>query len=135
MAQVQRVKYLKTNLKDQPGTLLAMMQDLRSKKISLKSLWGFSKQGGESEVVVIGKDIDKIKTLWTSSGMPVEEGTVFFWKGTDKAGALLQQLQALADAQVNMKALHAIAVSGKFGSLLWVDPADVEKASIALGAK
>jgi prephenate dehydratase len=111
------------------------MQDLKSKKISLKCLWGFSKQGGESELVVIAKDTDKIKSAWTSSGMSAEEGTAFFFKGTDKAGALLEQLQKLADAQVNMKALHAIAVSGKFGSLVWVDPADVEKASQALGAK
>jgi len=135
MAQAQRVKFLKTNLKDQPGVLFRVMEDLKSKKITLKSLWGFSKQGGDAELVVIAKDTDKIKSAWTSSGMSVEEGTAFFCKGTDKAGALLKHLQALADAQINVKALNAIAVSGNYGSLVWVDSADVEKASQALGAK
>jgi hypothetical protein len=135
MSQVQRVKFLKTNLKDQPGMLLGIMQDLKSKKITLKSLWGFSKQGGDAELVVIAKDIDKIKGTWTSSGMAIEEGTAFFFKGSDKAGALINQLQVLADAQVNIKAINAIAVSGKFGSLVWVDSADVDKVSQALGAK
>jgi hypothetical protein len=135
MAQVQRVQYLKTKLKDQPGVLFGIMQDLKSKKITLKSLWGFSKQGGEAELVVIAKDIDKIKGGWTSSGMTVEEGTAFFCKGADKAGALLNHLQVLANAQVNIKTITAIAVSGKYGSLVWVDAADVEKASQALSAK
>jgi hypothetical protein len=135
MAQVQRVKYLKTNLKDQSGVLLGIMEDLKSKKLTLKSMWGFSKQGGEAELVVIAKDTEKIKSVWTSSGMSVEEGTVFFCKGIDKAGALLNSLRSLTDAQVNIKALHAIALSGKFGSLVWVDPVDVEKAAQALSAK
>jgi hypothetical protein len=135
MAQVQRVKFLKTNVKNQPGELLAIMRNLMSKKISLKSIWGFSKQGGESELVVIAKDIEKIKSDWTSSGMAVEEGTTFFIKGTDKAGALIKHLQVLADVQINLKAINAIAVSGKYGTLVWVDPADVEKASQVLGAK
>ena len=135
MAQAQRVKFLKTGLKDQPGALLKVLQELHSKKITLKSLWGFSKSGGESEIFVIAKDTDKIKALWSASGMSVVEGTAFFFKGTDKAGALLKSLQVLADAQVNMKDIIAIAVSGKYGSQVWVDPADVEKAAQALDGK
>jgi hypothetical protein len=135
MPHAQRVKFIKTTLKDEPGALLGIMEEFQSKKISLKSLWGFSKQGGDAELVVIGKDAEKIRTLWTSSGRSAEEGDVFFFKGTDKAGALIKSLQALADAHINIKALHAIAVSGRYGSLVWVEPADVENASRALGAK
>jgi len=135
MAKAQRVKFLKTNLSDQPGVLLKVMQELKDKKVSLKSLWGFSKQGADAELYVIAKDTDKIKNLWTTAGKTVEEGTTFFSKGTDKTGALLKDLQALADANVNIHGIHAIAVGGKYGSLLRIGAADVEKAAQALGAK
>ena len=135
MAQVHRVTFLKTNLTDQPGAFLAIMEELKAKKISLKSLWGFNKQGGDAELFVIAKDTDKIKSLWTASGKTVEEGIAFFSKGSDKAGALLKDLQALAGANISIQGTHAIAVSGKYGSLLRVSAADVEKAAQALGVK
>ena len=108
MAQVQRVKFLKTNLKDQPGELFRIMQDLKSNNITLKSLWGFSKQGGDAELCIVAKDTEKIKSAWSNSGMSLEEGTAFFLKGTDKAGALLKNLQSLADAKINIKAIRAL---------------------------
>jgi hypothetical protein len=135
MAQVQRVKFLKTNLKDQPGELFRIMEELKSKNITLKSLWGFSKQSGDAELCIVTKDTEKIKSAWSTSGKSLEEGTAFLLKGTDKAGALLKNLQSLADANINIKAINGIAVSGKYGSLVWVDSADVEKAAQVLGAK
>jgi hypothetical protein len=53
----------------------------------------------------------------------------------DKTGVLLKSLEALAQANVNIKTTIAIAVSGKFGSIIWVDAMDVEKAAQVLGAK
>ncbi len=135
MVAIQCVKFLKIGIKDQPGALLSAMQDLKTKSISLKGLWGFSKQGGEADLFVIAKDTDKVKNIWTTSGMAIEEGTAFFLKGTDKAGALLKSLEALANAGVNIIAIMGVAVSGKYGSMLWVDNADIEKATKALGAK
>ena len=135
MAKPQRITFLKVNLKDQPGSLLAVLKDLKAKNIGLKSLWGFGKNDGSSDVYAIPKDVEKLKTVWKASGMQVGEGTGFFFKGTDTTGVLLKDLEALAQANVNMTAILAIAVSGKFGSLIWVNEADVEKAAQALGAK
>jgi len=135
MAKVQRVKFLKVNLQDQPGALLGLLQNLKSKNISLKALWGYGKQGAGADLFVIAKETDKIKNAWTGSGMGVEEGTAFFLKGTDTAGALVKSLQALANAKINIKAIHAVAVSGKYRSLVRVDTADEDKAAQALGAK
>ena len=135
MAKAQRVKFMKISLKDQPGTLLGLLQNLKSKNISLKALWGYGKQGADADLFVIAKETDKIKSAWIGSRMSVEEGTAFFFKGTDTAGALVKSLQALANANINIKAIHAVAVSGKYGSLMRVDAADVEKAAQALGAK
>ena len=135
MAKPQRVTFLKANLKDQPGSVLGIMKDLKSKNIALKSLWGYGKSEGAADLYAIAKDPDKLRDAWKASGVFAEEGTGFFIKGVDKTGVLLKSLEALAQANVNMKALIAIAVSGKYGSIIWVDAMDVEKAAQVLGAK
>jgi len=135
MAKPQRVTILKANIKDQPGTVLGIMKDLKSKNIALKSLWGYGKSEGAADLYAIAKDPDKLRDAWKASGVFAEEGTGFFIKGVDKTGVLLKSLEALAQANVSMKALIAIAVSGKYGSIIWVDAMDVEKAAQVLGAK
>lgn len=133
MALAQRVTFLKANLRDQAGVLFGVMQDLKSRNIALKGLWGFGKRDGDAELYAIPKDPDKLRSAWQSSGLLAEEGTGFFLKGADKTGVLLKSLEALAN--INIKAITAAAVSGKYGAFIWVDSADVEKAAQALGAK
>jgi hypothetical protein len=111
------------------------MKDLKSKNIALKSLWGYGKSEGAADLYAIAKDPDKLRDAWKASGVFAEEGTGFFIKGVDKTGVLLKSLEALAQANVSMKALIAIAVSGKYGSIICVDAMDVEKAAQVLGAK
>jgi hypothetical protein len=135
MAKAQRVIFMKVNLRDQPGVLLGVMQDLKSKKIALKSLWGFGKQDGGAELYAIAKDPEKLRNAWKSPDLPAEEGTGFFLKGTDTTGVLVKSLEALSHVNVNIRAINAIALSGKYGTIIWVDPADVEKTAQALGAK
>lgn len=135
MAKVQRVTFFKANLRNQPGVLLGLMQDLKSRNVALKSLWGFGKSEGDAELYAIAKDPDKLRNAWKATGLLAEEGTGFFLKGVDKTGVLLKSLEALTHASINVRAIIAIAVSGNFGSLIWIDSADVEKAAQALGAK
>ncbi|MCX7984992.1 MAG: hypothetical protein N3A63_08850 [Bacteroidetes bacterium] len=135
MAKPQRLTYLKLQISDYPGALLEVMKALKEKNISLKSLWGYSKENGVADVFIVGKDEGKVQRALPSSITVLEKSTVFFLQGTDKAGALLKMLQILADARINIRALHAIAVSGKYGSLLWVNEGDIEKTARVLGAK
>jgi len=135
MAKPQRVTYFKANLEDKPGALLAIMQDLKSKNLGLTGLWGFATQPGKAELYIVAKNPDKVRKAWQSAGLIAEEGTGFLLKGTDKTGVLVKNLQAIADAGVNIRAIDAIAVGGRYGSFVWVAPADVERAAHALGAK
>jgi hypothetical protein len=135
MAAAQRVTFLKANLRDQPGVLLGVMQDLKSRNIALKSLWGFGKRDSDAELYAIAKDSEKLRDAWKASGLLAEEGTGFFLKGTDKTGVLVKSLEVLTQANINIRAIMAIAVGGKYGTLMWVDSADIEKTAQALGAK
>lgn len=135
MAKVQRVTFFKANLTDRPGVLLGIMQELKSKGIGLTCLWGFGKPEGNAELFVVAKNPDKIKNVWKASGVLAEEGTGFLLKGADRTGVLVKSLEALANAGINIKAMNAVAVGGNYGSLIWVDTADIEKAAETLGAK
>ncbi|MBI4428746.1 MAG: hypothetical protein HY562_06470 [Ignavibacteriales bacterium] len=135
MATPLRTTYFKANLEDKPGALLAVLKELKAKNLGLSGLWGFSTSEGKAELYVTAKNPDKIRAAWKSSGILAEEGTGFWVKGTDKTGALLGVLEAIARAGVNIIAIDAVAVSGKFGSFVWVKPEDVERAAKALGAR
>jgi hypothetical protein len=135
MSKVERGTYFTANLEDKPGALLKVTQDLKANNIALSGLWGFGTSQGKAQLFVVPRNPSKLRDAWKASGLLAEEGTGFWIKGTDRTGALNKSLEALSSARVNVRAIHAIAAGGRFGSFLWVDAADVEKAAEALGTK
>lgn len=135
MAKPQRVTYFKANLEDRPGELLRVMQELKAKNVNLAGVWGFTTEPGKAQVHAVAKNPDKLRNAWTASGLVAEEASGFFVKGADRTGALVKTLEALAGAGVNIVAIDAIAVAGQFGSFIWVNAADINRAAEALGAK
>jgi|RhiMetdeSRZDD1v2_1073273.scaffolds.fasta_scaffold79057_1 hypothetical protein len=133
MAKIRRVTYFMANLEDKPGELLKIMQDLKVQKIGLKGFWGFGTHSGKAQLFVLAKKVEKLRKFWQESGLLAEEGTGFLIRGDDKTGAMIESLQALADAGLNIHAIDAIAAKGSYASFVWVQREDVEKAAEALG--
>jgi len=133
MAKSKRVTYFKARIENRPGALLAVAEDLKTKNLDLLGLKGLA-HAGEGEILVIAKDPEKLREAWASVGMLIEEGTAFYISGEDKTGALAASLDALAKAGVNLAAIEAVAAGGKFGSILWVAPEDLDKTAQALEA-
>ena len=133
MATAKRMTYFKAKVEDKPGALLALAMDLKEKNIDLLGLKGVS-HAGHGDVLVIPKNPDKVRIAWNATGTLLEEGTLFFLSGVDKTGALTGGLDALAKSDVNIVAIEAGAVGGRFGAFLWVGPDDVDKTTQALGA-
>jgi hypothetical protein len=135
MAKSKRVTYFMTMLEDKPGTGLAFARSLKAKKIGLSALWAFGTQTGQAEVYCIPKDIEKFRTFVKSTGTTTWEGTGFLLKGEDKTGALIETLDVLSKAGVNVTGIHGIAAGGNCGCFVRVADPDIEKAAILLGAK
>jgi hypothetical protein len=133
MATAKRMAYFKAKIEDKPGALLALTADLKDKNIDLVGMKGVS-HAGHGDVLVIPKNPEKARIAWNVSGILLEEGTLFFVSGVDKTGALNASLDALAKVDVNIVAIEAGAVGGRFGAFLWVAPSDVDKTAQALGA-
>ncbi|HXH18015.1 MAG TPA: hypothetical protein VNJ07_02940 [Chitinophagales bacterium] len=133
MAAIQQVSYFRANLQDKPGELLKVMQALKSKNIGLAGLWGFATSPGKAQLYAVAKNPAKLRGFWRASRLLAEEGKGFFITGNDRTGALNATLESLAKNGINIVAVDAIAVGGKFGSFIWVKPADVKKAAKVLG--
>ena len=61
--------------------------------------------------------------------------TAFLIDGDDRVGALAGILSRLGAAKVNVTAVTGVCAGmGRYGTILWVKPAAVNKAAAALGA-
>jgi predicted amino acid-binding ACT domain protein len=59
----------------------------------------------------------------------------FLITGDDRVGAAAEHTKKLADANINVTAATALgAGAGRYGMILWVAPADYDRAATALGA-
>jgi rRNA processing protein Gar1 len=59
----------------------------------------------------------------------------FLFQGDDRVGAVADILGKLAAAKINVTATEAISAGeGRYGAILWVKPASVNRAAKALGA-
>ena len=135
MARAQRVAYFQINLEDKAGSLLALAQGLKSKNLGLVGLGTMGAEAGQAGVYLIAKNPDKLRGWLKSSGVTTEEGTGFFLRGADKTGALVKSLEPIAQAGINIVAIDAIAVGGKYGTFFRVPSPDVEKTAKLLGAE
>lgn len=132
MASVSKLRYFVAKIKDEPGALLKVMVDLKARDIGLSGLWGFNTQGNKGELYVIAKDSEALRKIWEKEGMLVKEGMGFFISGPDRTGALVECLESLVKWGINIRAIDAIAIGSVFGSFIWVEDRDIEKASTAL---
>jgi hypothetical protein len=61
--------------------------------------------------------------------------TAFLIDGDDRVGALATILARLGSAKINVTAVTGVCAGmGRYGAILWVKPAAVNKAAAALGA-
>ena len=132
MARAQRVRYFKTQIDNKPGTLLKVMQQLKSKNLALCGLWGFAANESAADLYVVPKNPAKLRELWKAAGILQEEGVGFWLKGVHRTGDLNKSLEDLSKAGVNIESVDAISVGKQFGSFVWVNPNDIDKAAKAL---
>ena len=135
MTRVRRVRFFKTHLANKPGTLLGIMRRLKEQNLSLCGLWGYATSGSTAELYVVPKQPDKLRSFWSSEGILKEEGVGLWLTGTDRTGALNKSLDALSRAGVNIQSVDAICVGKEYGSFIWIDPGDIEKAATTLDAR
>lgn len=135
MARAERLIVLKVPLEDRPGALLKMLEGLKAGKINLTGMWGFSMGQGRAQVFLTARNTEKLEKALSNMGMQLEKGAGFYFKGSNRPGALIKTVAAISSAGINIEATDAISVGDRFGSLIWVKPEDIERTEAALTKK
>jgi hypothetical protein len=132
---VRVVDYFYVTAPNKPGAGAGLLAALREAGVNLLAFSGFP-SGRSSQIDFVPEDPAAFraaakKAKWKVTG-PKRALVVM---GDDRAGAVADIAQRLADAKINITAIDAVcAGSGRFGAIVWVAPRDVARAARSLGA-
>jgi hypothetical protein len=132
---VQSVDYYYVTVPDVPGEGQRILSALKDSGVNLLAFLGFP-EGGQSQLDLIPEDPEALKKAAEEAGVTLSEAKrAFLIQGDDRVGAVADAMEKLAEANVNVTAAAAAgAGSGRYGMIVWVSAADVQRAAEALGA-
>ena len=128
--EIQRVQYFYTEVPDKPGEGAKILNMLKEEGVNLLAFVAFPK-GRRAQLDFIPVDQAAFKAAAKKAKIKlVGPKTGFVIQGDDRAGAVGEIASKLAEARINITALHAVAAgAGRYGAILWVKPRDVNKAA------
>jgi hypothetical protein len=127
MAKIQQYVDFQISVPDQPGELFRITKGLQDAEINLRALWGFGIGRGHAEIIVVPVDPDQFRAHADEAGLDYEERTVLHFTGKDELGALVETIERIASAGINVHSFDAIALNGKYGAYCWVAEEDRER--------
>jgi len=128
--EIQRVQYFYTEVPDKPGEGAKILNMLKEEGVNLLAFAAFPK-GRRAQLDFIPVDQAAFKAAAKKAKIKlVGPKTGFVIQDDDRAGAVGEIASKLAEAGINITALHAVAAgAGRYGAILWVKPRDVNKAA------
>jgi hypothetical protein len=129
---VRLVDYFYITLPNKPGEGARALDVLRAERVNLLAFSAFP-EGRKSQADFVPEDSAAFrraakKAKWKVAGPK----KVFLVQGDDRVGAIADVVGALAAAKINVTALDAVSVHGRYGAMFWVAPKDVKKATKVL---
>ncbi|HZB35879.1 MAG TPA: hypothetical protein VE440_07400 [Gaiellaceae bacterium] len=133
---VRGVEYYYVTVPDEPGEGQRILSALKDSGVNLLAFLGFPLGGGRSQIDLVPEEPQQLRDAATQAGVALSEAKrAFLVQGDDRVGAVAETLAKLAQANINLTAAAAAgAGSGRYGMIVWVAPADYERAADALGA-
>lgn len=132
---VKKVGYCYVTARDEPGEGARVLAALRNGGVNLMAFHAFPIGGGQSQLDFVPGDDRAFQDAAKKANLKLSgPKTVFLVDGDDHQGAVAELLQKLAAAGTNVTAIDAVKAGPRFGALIWVKEADVDKAAKALGA-
>jgi len=131
---VMEVEYYYILVADKPGEARKLLEFLSEKEVNLNAFTAFPVEAGITQLDFFPADPDMLKKAAEDAGMPlVGPKKAFLIQGEDRVGALYDFHLKLFNAGINIYASNGVVDgTGRFGYIVWVNPADYEKASAAL---
>ena len=131
---IRVVEYFYVTVPNKPGEGARLLETLRREGVNLLAFSAFP-AGRQSQADFVPEDAAAFrraakKAKWKVKGP--KKG--FLVQGDDRVGAVSDLIGALAAARINITALDAVSVHGRYGAIFWVAPKDLKKATRIAGA-
>jgi hypothetical protein len=132
---VRGVEYYYVTIPDTPGEGQRILSALKDSGVNLLAFLGFPLGGGQSQIDLVPEDPQSLREAAERAGVTLSGAKrAFLIQGDDRVGAVADTTAKLAEASINVTAAAAASTgSGRYGMILWVAPADHERAADALG--
>ena len=132
---IRQVNYFYVQVPHKAGEGAKVLRTLKDAGVNLVAFSGFP-AGRRAQLDFIPADAAGFKSAakankWKAVGP--KRG--FLIQGDDRVGAIADIVGKLADAKINVTAIDAVCVDGRYGALCWVASRDVKKAVQVLGAR
>ena len=129
---VQRATSFVIATEDRPGQLARFSKRMSEEEINLAAVWSFGTGRGNAEIMAIPRDPSHFRDVARQAGWMFREGSCFHLTGEDRAGALTDTLDRIAQEGINLHAVDAIGFDGRYSAYLWCDEKEVEKLRMVL---
>lgn len=134
LSSVKEVDYYYTIVADEPGEARRLLDFLSEKMVNLLALTAFPVGDGKSQIDLFPDDPEMLKQAAEDAQITlVGPKKAFLLQGEDRIGALYDFHLKLSNAGINIYACNGVVDgTGRFGYVIWVNPADFEEASKVL---
>jgi hypothetical protein len=131
---IKIVNYYYAQVDDLPGTGRRILEHISEHGVNLVAFTAFPLGGGHTQLDFIVDHADQLKQAAADAGVSlVGPQKAFLIQGDDRIGALSEHHLKLANAGISVISSNGVIDGkGRFGFVLWVEQALVEKAARAL---
>lgn len=132
---IRRVDYFYVTVKDQPGEAYQMLEELAGLGINLLAFASVPTGPNATQLTIFPEDSRELESLAKKTGLTmVGPYSALLVQGKDELGALVDIHRFLAKANINVYASNGVTNGeGSYGYIIYVRPADYEKAAQVLG--
>lgn len=124
---IERATYFVIATEDRPGQLARFSKQMSEHEINLAGVWSFGTGRGNAEIIAIPRNAHAFKKVAREAGWTMREGSCFHMTGEDRAGALADTLDRIAQEGINLHAVDAMGFGADYSAYVWCDEGDVEK--------
>lgn len=127
MANWQQLTEFIVRLPHRAGELARLSAQLRSANVEIISYFGPTEGKSADGFHIVPADPERFREFAASIGLGTWEEPCFHLSAKYRDGDLVATLDSIASEGINIQFVNAVEAGDRFGVLIWVDDADVDR--------